>query len=101
MELSTKTKKSIKRGELLRVFWWLPIAFVLYIWSMIFMIYALVHFVQILATEKRDKNIQEQLGYFLKYQWQWTLYTLWLDDTLPKWNPFEFIEECKKPAKKK
>jgi hypothetical protein len=64
-------------------------------------IFLLIHFFQILITAKRDKKIHAQIGHFLKYQWQWTLYTCWLDDTMPNWNPFEFIEACGKEGKKK
>lgn len=101
MEISYQHKKKCKRGELLRIFWMIPVGLVLYVWGIVACVLMLVHFVQILIKEERDKKIHEQLGYFWKYQWQWTMYTIWLDDNQPEWNPFEFVEACQKPSKKK
>lgn len=100
MDLKNKYRPTAERTELLRIFWWFLIIWPLYLWSVVASVLLLVHFVQILVQGKRNEEVHNQISYFLKYQWQWTLYTFLLDDTKPNWNPIEFIEECRSGAKK-
>lgn len=100
MQLDATYKEKTSRGELLRIFWWFPLVAILYLWGALASIFILIHFVQILVQEKRDKSLHAQLTYFLKYQWEWTLYTFWISDVQPPWNPFQFIEACKAADKK-
>ena len=93
MELRHKTSSKINRMEIFRFLWWIPLTIIISVWSVWLCILFLVLVIQILLSGKREKKAMKGILDFFQYEWQWTLYTLWLDDTRPEWNPFVFLDK--------